>query len=147
VSVRALPVGQRAGLLFVKHTHFLLVELLIAPRAKVTKVIRLLLPHDPNLTHLAKSCFRNVNRVHILIIPLLPQLLNLLLIALDGDVPVTNPERHELLGRDGAGGDVVVWEALVPWEVIEVVDAHGCVWEGKGMLFGLSLNGEQLMDE
>ena len=93
-------------------------------------------------THLAKTFFRAVDRVSVLIASLLRKCVHLALVPLDWDRPVFDVDFIERIFRDWSRRDIIVRQALIAWNVVEVVSTHWGLWTigGKKQQQSLSMD-------
>jgi len=75
-------------------------------------------------THLAKTFFRAVDRVSVLIASLLRKCVHLALVTLGWDRPVFDVDFIECIFRDWSRRDIIVRQALIAWNVVVVVSTH-----------------------
>ena len=83
-------------------------------------------------TDLAKTFFRAVDRVSVLITILLRKCVHLALVTLDWDRPVFDVDLVERIFRDWSRRDIIVRQALIAWNVVEVVSTHWGFWTVGG---------------
>jgi hypothetical protein len=74
--------------------------------------------------YLSKALFRYIDHIAVLIALLFCHCVNLALVALYGDGPEFDIDSVQSLLRNWLGWSIIMGEALIAWQIVEIVSPH-----------------------